>query len=748
MVAADLGLGRSDFAPDDASASDELLAYSVPAADGARTIEFVVPDVYCAACIVSIETALEKLPQVTSARVNLSKRRVRIGFRPGIGSPMELAAAITASGYRNHPLDPAANSARDVALAELVRSLAVAGFAAANIMLFSVSVWSGADLPTRNLFHWVSALIALPAIVYAGRPFYRSAFAALRVGRTNMDVPITIGISLATGLSLFETITSGEHAYFDASTMLLFFLLIGRTLDHLMRERARGALGNLERLTPLGATQVRSDGTLGFIAADRIAPGMRLLIRPGDRLPVDCRIVDGTGEVDASLVTGESLPVSVTPGTRLVAGIVNGAASLTVEALQPVAESFLARMVTLMADAEGARTGYRRLADRVAAIYAPVLHTTAAATFLGWGLITGNWHGALVNAVAVLIITCPCALALAVPMVQVVAAARLFRSGIMMRDGSALERAAKVDDVFFDKTGTLTLGQPSLTAQIFGDPELVPFAAAIAAHSSHPLARALAASVGDLRPVVGDVREIPGAGVEVREGGTVWRLGNARFCGAPDETSDTAGSRVYLSSGGEVRAAFAFEDAARPDAADAIADLQQRTIGLEILSGDTPGAVAAIAHDLAIPTFKARQSPQDKLDTITAATAAGECVLMVGDGINDAPALRAAAVSMAPSDATDIGRTAADFIFTNGRLTSVPFLLDIARRAEHLVVENLSLAVIYNAVALPLAIMGFVTPLIAALAMSGSSVLVVLNAMRLNLGPQLRPADGTARISS
>ena len=748
MVNADLVLGRSEFAPDNASASDELLAYSVPAAGGARSIEFVVPDVYCAACIVSIETALEKLPQVISARVNLSKRRVRIGFRPEVGSPIELAAAIAASGYRNHPLDPAANSARDVALGELVRSLAVAGFAAANIMLFSVSVWSGADLPTRNLFHWVSALIALPAIVYAGRPFYRSAFAALRVGRTNMDVPITVGISLATGLSLFETITSGEHAYFDASTMLLFFLLIGRTLDHLMRERARGALGNLERLTPLGATQIRSDDTLGFVAADRIVQGMHLLIRPGDRLPVDCRIADGAGEVDASLVTGESLPVSVAPGARLVAGIVNGSASLTVEALKPVAESFLARMVTLMVDAEGARTGYRRLADRVASIYAPVLHTTAAATFLGWGLGTGNWHGALVNAVAVLIITCPCALALAVPLVQVVAAARLFRSGIMMRDGAALERAAKVDAVFFDKTGTLTLGQPRLTGQIFGVPELAPFAAAIAAHSSHPLARALAASVGDVRPAAGDVREVPGAGVEVRDGSTVWRLGSARFCGEPAEAADTVGSHVYLSSGAELRAAFAFEDTARPDAAEAIANLQQRALDLEILSGDTPSAVAGIARNLSIPAFKSRQSPQDKLDDISAATAAGKCVLMVGDGINDAPALRAAAVSMAPSDATDIGRTAADFIFVNGRLTSVPFLLDIAARAERLVLENLSLAVIYNAVALPLAVMGFVTPLIAALAMSGSSILVVLNAMRLNLGPQLRPANDAARTRS
>ncbi len=737
MASAELSLGEAEPSAGRDPSSSELFAHSVPTKAGARVIEFVVPDAYCAACIVAIESSLEKLPQVLSARVNLSKRRVRIVFTPGIGSPLELAAAITASGYRNHPLDPTANTVRDAALGELVRAMAVAGFAAANIMLFSVSVWSGADQPTRQLFLWVSALIALPSIVYAGRPFFRSAFAALKVGRTNMDVPISIGISLATGLSLYETVIAGEQAYFDASTMLLFFLLVGRTLDHLMREQARGALGNLERLTPLGATEILADGTVSFVAADLIVPGMRLLIRPGDRLPVDCVVTEGAGEVDASLVTGEALPVAVAAGSRLVAGMVNGGASLKVDVLQPAAESFLARMIALMAEAEGARTGYRRIADRVAAIYAPVLHTMAALTFAGWGLFTGNWHGALVNAVTVLIITCPCALALAVPMVQIVAASLLFRNGIMMRDGAALERAARIDAVVFDKTGTLTEGRPQLAGQLFGNADMTATAAAIAAHSSHPLARALAASEESARPIDGEVREYAGAGVEVRDGRTVWRLGNAAFCGAPLEPESDAGSRVYLVRNGETVAGFAFEDAARPDARAAIEDLHRFGVGIEIISGDTPGAVAAVAERLSIAAYKSRQSPQDKLDAIVAATAGGERVMMVGDGINDAPALRAASVSMAPSEASDISRNAADFIFTNRRLASVPFLLTIARRAERLVVENLALAVIYNAVALPLAIMGLVTPLIAALAMSGSSLLVVANAMRLNLARSL-----------
>jgi Cu2+-exporting ATPase len=525
--------------------------------------------------------------------------------------------------------------------------------------------------------------------------------------------------------------------------MLLFFLLVGRTLDHLMRERARGALGNLERLAPRGATRIHADGTLAFIAIDRIVPGMTLLVRAGDRLPVDCIVAQGTGEVDASLVTGESLPVTVSPGSRLAAGTINSTGSLEVEVEKRAGESFLARMITLMSEAEGARTRYRRIADRVAAIYAPVLHTTAALTFLGWGLFTGDWHGALVNAVAVLIITCPCALALAVPMVQVVAAARLFRNGIMMRDGAGLERAARVGAVIFDKTGTLTEGTPRLERQNFGTPDLLGVAAAIAAHSTHPLAQALARSVGSARPMRGDVREHAGAGVEVRDGAMLWRLGNAKFCDAPDEPADIAGSRVYLSRNGEAVAGFSFEDKLRADAPEAAEQLRRRGLDLEILSGDAPGVVARVAAHLSIASWHARQSPQDKLDRIAARTAAGERLMMVGDGINDAPALRAASVSMAPSEAADIGRNAADFVFTSGKLASVPFLFDIARRAERLVVENLSLAVIYNAIALPLAIAGLVTPLIAALAMSGSSLLVVANAMRLNLGaPARHPAPG------
>ncbi|MDR3473156.1 MAG: heavy metal translocating P-type ATPase [Devosia sp.] len=723
--------------PQDQEAVDTLTALSTPDEGGCRSLEFAVPDAYCATCITSIENALTGLPQVKAARVNLSTRRVRVRFVPGAGSVLDLPRAIRASGYRTHVLDPAADGGRDPALGELVRAMAVAGFAAANIMLFSVSVWAGADAPTRNLFHWISALIALPAIAYAGRPFFRSAFASLRVGKTNMDVPITIGVGLATALSLYETVVSGEHAYFDASTMLIFFLLVGRTLDHLMQQRARGALANLARLAPRRATEIKPDGTLAQLPIDEIVPGALLLLRPGERVPVDCRIAEGSGAIDAALVTGESLPVSVAPGALLAAGSINLSSSLRAEAMRPAAQSFLAQMKTLMEAAESTRTGYRRIADRASAIYAPAVHLAALLTFIGWMLAGAGWHAALTDAVAVLIITCPCALGLAVPMVQTVAAGRLFRNGIMMRDGAALERTAAVTAVVFDKTGTLTRGEPTLAPQSSDNATMLGMAAHLAAHSTHALARALVGAAGTVEPLAGTITEYPGQGVEAIRDDGVWRLGSASFCGGDQADATDGASRVWLARNGALVGAFGFKDAIRDDAPEALQQLQADGLAVAILSGDAVPAVAAVAGQLGITSFEGRRSPADKLERLTHDAQIGNKVMMVGDGINDAPALRAAHVSMAPSSASDIGRSAADFVFTNERLASVPFTLRIARRAKRLVLENFGIAIVYNAVALPLAISGQVTPFIAAIAMSGSSFVVVANAMRLNLGHDL-----------
>lgn len=705
-----------------------LLTLSRRLGDGTRQLEFAVPDAHCAACIRSIETALDALPQVEVARVNLSKRRVKVVFDPTRGPPSALAPAIRASGYHTYALDPAEDNDGDPVLRELVKALAVAGFAAGNIMLFSVSVWAGANDATRDLFHWISALIALPAIAYSGRVFFRSAWRALKVGRTNMDVPISIGVTLATALSLFETLNSGEHAYFDASVTLLFFLLIGRTLDHVMRERARSAITNLARLAPRGATRLTEAGGRDYVALDEIEPGMLLELRAGDRVPVDAIVASESAIFDYSIVSGETVPVSLSQGGGVVAGANTLTGPVVVRAEKPAADSFLSRMIALMEAAEGAKTRQRRIADRAAAVYAPVVHTIAISTFLGWGLATGDWHVALLSAVAVLIITCPCALALAVPIVHVVAAGRLFERGILMKDGAALERAAEIDRVAFDKTGTLTLGHPRVTnlAEVPADARRI--AASLARVSSHPLSRALVETLPEGEPFAGIISEIRGRGIEAEREGETYRLGSADFVGRPD-MAISAQSEVWLTRNSKAMAVFRFEDEMRPDATATVGLLIRMGLGLRLLSGDRAEPVLRVAETVGIADARARLFPEHKLELV------GEGrTMMVGDGINDAPALRAAHVSMAPASAADIGRAAADFVFTGERLSAVPFVVETARRAARIVNENLVIAIGYNAVAVPLAVLGHVTPLIAAIAMSSSSIIVVANAMRLRFG--------------
>jgi Cu2+-exporting ATPase len=613
-----------------------------------------------------------------------------------------------------------------------LRALAVAGFAASNIMLLSVSVWSGAEAATRDLFHWISALIALPALAFSGQVFFRSAWRALRHGQTNMDVPISIGVLLAFGMSLYETIQHGPHAYFDAAVSLLFFLLIGRTLDHLMRERARQAVSGLARLAARGAQVLSDDGTTIYLPVDEIEPGMTILLAAGERVPVDSRVVKGRSELDRSLVSGESAPQQAGEGTQLQAGILNLTAPLTIVAMAAAKDSFLAEMIAMMEAAESGRSSYRRIADRAARLYAPVVHATAFLSFLGWMVATGDAHRAIIIAIAVLIITCPCALGLAVPMVHVVAARRLFELGIMIRDGGALERLANIDTVVFDKTGTLTAGRPRLRIDREADKGKLAFAAVMATHSRHPYSVALAAFADGRAPIAFDeISEHPGAGLEARLGPTAYRLGRLDWACAGDGAPQDAA--VVLSKDGACVAAFHLTDQLRTGAREAVAALKHLALRLEILSGDNATRVGDVAVQLGLPcTAGAR--PADKVSHIARLKSAGHSVLMVGDGINDAPALSAADVSMAPSTAADIGRNAADLVFLRDSLSAIPEAVGIARKAARLVRQNFALAIAYNLVAIPVAVLGQVTPLLAAIAMSASSVIVVANALRLGFG--------------
>jgi Cu2+-exporting ATPase len=707
--------------------------FSVHARDagkGEAELDLLVDGLDCAACVWLIESLLARNPAIVRARIQLSTRRLALRWRGTTADADAHAGLVAALGFRLAPFDAATLAGADDRDArELLRCLAVAGFAAANVMLLSVAIWSGHDgsmgEATRTLFHFLSAVIALPAIAYAGRPFFRSAITALKAGRTNMDVPISIGVTLASVVSLHEAWVGERHAYFDSAVTLLFFLLIGRYLDRRARGRAREAVRALLALTNRSATVIEADGGTAARRVDRLQPGDVLLVAAGERLGADGVVTDGRSTMDAALVSGESVPQSVAPGAGVFAGMVNLGAPLRVKVLAAGEHTLLSEIVRLVEAAERGRSRFVALADRVARAYAPVVHLTALLTFLGWLLLGGlAWDRALLVATAVLIITCPCALALAVPVVQVVASTRLLRRGVLLLSPTALERIARIDHVVLDKTGTLTLGRPELVDEGH-DAETLGAAATLAASSRHPLAQALVRAAGGAAPGEGVV-EHSGQGLQAGDA----RLGSASFCGIIDAGDDGL-SELWFATPGRRPTRFAFADRLRPDAAEAIARLQRSGLIVELLSGDRPAAVARAARAAGIERWQAEVSPAAKAQRLAALAAGGRRVLMVGDGLNDAPALAAAHASISPASAAEATQNAADAVFQGDALGPVAETVEVARRADRLVRQNLALALIYNLSAVPLAIVGEVTPLVAAIAMSSSSLLVIGNALRL-----------------
>ena len=693
-------------------------------------VEFVLPGVKCAGCIAKIENGLRPVPGVHAARVNFTTKRVAIDHSPDL-SPDAIRRTIAEIGFDAQPIAATAPVAENAESKALLRALGVAGFGAMNVMLLSVSVWAGAAGATRDLFHWLSALIAMPTVAYAGQPFFKSAWAALRRRRTNMDVPISIGVILATVLSLFETIEGGPHAYFDGAVSLLFFLLVGRFLDCVMRDRARDGVTALMRETAPGATILLPGGGTAWKRADAIEPGMRMIVAAGERFAADGVVEDGTSIVDRSLVTGETMPESVGPGGSAIAGTLNLGHPLTVRVTAAGEQTSLAGIRRMMEAAGQSRSRYVRIADRAARLYAPAVHTLALLSFAGWMIAGAGWHQSLLVAVAVLIITCPCALGLAVPVSQIVAAGALMRRGILIKDGSALERLAEADCVRFDKTGTITRGRLQPIGALPLSEREKGAALALARASRHPLSRALASALEAEQvtaAAVDELREQPGLGIEGRLAGARVALGRPSWLGA--QADGGAVLQVAFLTEGSAPKLITFADEVRDDAGATIRRLEQMGLESAILSGDRRNAVAPVAQELGT-TALVDLMPADKVAAITRLQHAGHRVLMVGDGLNDGPALAAGHVSMAPASATDVGQSAADALFLGDGLMPVATAVAAARRTRVIVRQNFVLAIGYNLLAVPLAIAGLVTPLIAAAAMSSSSLLVLANALRL-----------------
>ncbi|MEO0412989.1 MAG: heavy metal translocating P-type ATPase [Pseudomonadota bacterium] len=703
-----------------------------------RQMEFVVPGMHCAGCLSKVEKALNSLPQTDYARANLSTRRVRID-----GSELTAETVIDtlkAKGFDAIPFEDAqTSSAVDREARQLLLALAVAGFAMMNIMLLSVSVWAGLvsdmDESTRSLFHWISAIIAIPAVAYSGQPFFKSARKALGAGTMNMDVPISLAVILATGASLLVAVRGGEHSYFDAAVMLLFFLLIGRTLDQMLRARTFSAAQTLLGLRAQTALRLDDQGNTKKIDVADVTRGMTLLVQPGMRVPVDCKVLAGQSDIDMSLVTGEAAPVRAAKHSTLYAGALNLSGALDVEATAAVEESFLSDLIRIMGEAEQSRAKMVRLADKVARIYAPCVHILAGLAFAGWLILGAGWYGALMIAVAVLIITCPCALGLAVPAVQVAAVGQLLKDGIVVKSGDALDRLANVDVAVFDKTGTLTTGAMTPIDADRIPKKALAVAQALAKHSSHPLAKSLLNIDPDLAlPELTDVAEHPGEGISGLLDGQPVKLGRRAWAAPDSQAPDQTTSELTLALPDGQHTHIGFVDTPREDAKEIIGWLHAQGKRVILLSGDHPSVAQRTASALAIAEWHGGCQPADKVDVLNALSAKGERVLMVGDGINDAPALRAAHVSMSPACASDVAQVAADIVFQGAALKPVQRALTIANAADKKVKQNFALAIGYNAIAVPLALLGLVTPLIAALAMSLSSILVTGNAALVTRG--------------
>ena len=691
--------------------------------EAAETI-LAVPGMHCAGCMAKIERGLDGRPGILSSRVNLSARQVRIEHNPDL-KPRDLVAELERIGYEAEPRK-GIFARSDSAVKPLLGPLAVAAFAAMNVMLLSVSVWSGAEGTTRSLFHWISAGIAIPAIAYAGMPFFRSAWSALRKWRTNMDVPISLGVIIASLLSLYEVVTGGKDAWFDGALMLLAFLLAGRVLDAMMRDRARSGVDALLSQAAQGAMVVGGDGGLDWVKADDLQPGMLMRVAAGERLAADGEILTGTSRFDQSLITGESAPVAAATGERVLAGTLNLDAPVDVKVSAAGADTTLAEIARLMEAAAQDRSKYVRIADRAARLYAPLVHSLAALTFLGWMLAGAGWYHSLVIAVSVLIITCPCALGLAVPVAQVVASGALMRVGIMVKDGSALERLSTIDMLLLDKTGTLTLGRPVPDREVLAalPADAAAVALALASNSRHPVSKALAdalAATGVKAAPLTQVAEEPGEGVFAFWQGSKVALRRPEGASGIAVTLDIEGRQAWL---------IPFADALRPDTQAALARLAAMGIEASIVSGDHAESVASVARETGL-TAVSEVSPRAKQETIAALQREGHRVLMAGDGLNDGPALSRADASIAPGSASDVGLQASDLVFMQDSLLAIPRAVRCARATMRVVKQNFALAVTYNLCAVPLAIAGFVTPMIAALAMSASSLVVVANSLRL-----------------
>ncbi|MBY0503703.1 MAG: cadmium-translocating P-type ATPase [Bryobacteraceae bacterium] len=678
----------------------------------------------CAGCQSTVERALAGSPGVTTARVNLLQHQASVDYDPARTSPAQLVAQVQATGYG--AALPAAGTAsqaqealeerREREYQELKRRAIITSAIAFAAMTLGMATMHDPR------WHWLWMAAAGYVALGPGRSFYTRAWSALRHGGTNMDVLVALGTGAAIGYSVVETLRSGHDVYFEAAITIIALILVGRTLEARATRQTSQALRQLASLQPPLATVVRMFVEQSVPAAE-VRLGEIVVVKPGERVPVDGLVLSGASAIDESMLTGEPMPVTKQAGDAVSAGTINTLGALRLKATRVGGDTTLEQVLRLLREAQTSRAPLEQLADRVSAIFVPAVVLIALVTFGGWLAMGASMSTALTRAIAVLIISCPCAMGLAVPAAVMVATGRGARLGLLIRGGEALERLARVGRVAFDKTGTLTLGKPTVSRVVPNDNAILRWAAAVERYSEHPLAKGILAEAQRRGIALGTAQDFvaePGVGVSGMVEGHRVQVGLGE-----------GAARVQVTVDARMLGEIHFDDPARPEAGAAIAGLKQMGLVPSLLSGDRSSAVAELAAAVGIADFAGGLLPADKLARIRAWQAAGEVVAMVGDGINDAPALAQADVGIALGTGTDIAREAAHVTLLGGRLDRVERAIRLGRAAVRVMKQNLFWAMVYNTVAIPAAALGWTSPVAASAAMALSSLSVVVNSLRL-----------------
>lgn len=729
------------------------------AAGALQTFHLAVDGMTCSSCVGRVERALMAVPGVVSATVNLAAETAQVSARRSVEAAA-LAAAVSEAGYQasvTAQMQDAvqAEVARDAANQAAVRRegwhTALALLLAAPMVLPMLLQPFGIHWMPNG---WVQLVLASLVQFWLGARFYRAGWGAVRAGTGNMDLLVAIGTSAAWGLSVYHLLTEGAHAhlYFEASAMVVALVLLGKWLEGRAKRQAGAAIRALAALRPATARVLQTDGQVAEVAVDAVRTGDRVEVRPGERFPVDGVIAEGHTTADESLLTGESLPVEKPLGAKVAGGAINGDGRVIVTVTATGAETMLSRVVRLVEEAQGAKAPIQRMVDRVSAVFVPVVLLVAALTLVGWLLAGAGTETAVLNAVAVLVIACPCALGLATPAAVMVGTGRAARAGVLIKDAEALEVAHRVDTVLFDKTGTLTEGKPAVVALMAADgvaeSDVLRLAAAVQRGSEHPLARAVIVAAEERGLADGraeSVRALVGRGVAGRVDGRDLRLGNQRLMTEEGiDTAPLAAEAARLESEGRtvswlaevgvqprLLGLFAFGDALKPTALKAVAALKQAGIRTVLLTGDSQGAGDAAGRALGLDEVIAGVLPEGKAEVVARLRAEGRTVAMIGDGINDAPALAAAHVGVAMGSGTDVAMEAAGITLMRGDPRLMADALDISHRTYGKIRQGLFWAFIYNIVGIPLAAIGLLSPVIAGAAMAASSVSVMANALTL-----------------